>query len=102
MGFKVKNIGDHVVLFFFFDNNIDVDRILSLETWSFDKHIMVLSCYDDDASVKASELTKVTFWVQVYDIPLRFRNREIVEQICEPVGKILHPRKLRTGMEAAS
>ena len=101
MGFKVKNIGDHVVLFSF-DNNIDVDRILSLEPWSFDKHIMVLSCYDNDASVKASELTKVAFWVQVYDIPLHFRNREIAEQICEPVRKILHPTKLRAGMEAAS
>lgn len=73
-----------------------------MEPWSFDKHIMVLSYYDNDASVKASELTKVAFWVQVYDIPLHFRNREIAEQICEPVGKILHPTKLRTGMEAAS
>ena len=54
---------------------------------------MVFSRYDNDALVKASKLTKVAFWVQVYDIPLRFRTRGIAKQICEPVGKILHPNE---------
>ena len=91
-GFKVKNIGDHVVLFSF-DNKFDVDRILSAEPWSFDKHIMVLSRYNKDTSINALDLTKVPFWVQVLDIPLRFRNREIAEQICQPLGPIIHPNE---------
>ena len=91
-GFKVKNIGDHVVLFSF-DNKSDVDRILSAEPWSFDKNIMVLSRYDKDITVKASELTKVPFWIQILDIPLCFRHREIAEQICQPLGLILHPNE---------
>ena len=86
-GFKVKNIGDHVVLFSF-DNKFDVDRILFAEPWCFDKHIMVLSRYNKDTSINALDLTKVPFWVQVLDIPLRFRNREIAEQICQPLGPI--------------
>ena len=80
--FKVKNIGDHVILFLF-DNKSEVDRILSTEPWSFDKHILVLSRYDKDITVKASELTKVPFWIQIFDIPLCFRHREIAEQICQ-------------------
>lgn len=92
LGFKVKSISDHVVLFSF-DNKAKVDCVLSVQPWSFDKHIMVLSRYDKDILVKASELIKVPFWVQVFDIPLRFRHREIAEQICEPIGSILHPNE---------
>ena len=91
-GFRVKNIGDHIVLFSF-DNKSDVDRILSAEPWSFDKHIMVLSRYNRDISISELDLTKVPFWVHVHDIPLRFRNREIAEQICQPLGPIIHPNE---------
>jgi len=54
---------------------------------------MVLSFYDKDVSIKEHELIKVPFWVQVFDIPLHFRNKVIAEQICEPMGEILHPNK---------
>lgn len=61
-GFKVKNIRDHVSLFSF-DNTKDIERILSSEPWSFDKHIMVLSRYDKENSISAIDLTQVAFWV---------------------------------------
>ena len=31
------------------------------------------------------------FWVQVHDIPLHFRNREVVEQICEAMATVIQP-----------
>lgn len=45
--FKIKNLGNHLILFSF-DNMGDVDQILKSEPWSFDKHIMVLTRYDKD------------------------------------------------------
>ena len=87
-GFKIKIIGDHLILFSF-DSKHDVERILSAEPWSFDKHIMVLTRYDKDTTLKASELKMVPFWIQIYDIPLRFRHKAIAEQICQPLGAIL-------------
>ena len=63
--------------FFSFENNSDVEWILSSEPWSFDKRIMVLSRYDKENPINASELNKVAFWVQVYDIPLKFKNKEV-------------------------
>jgi len=40
-GFKIQNMGDHIVLFVF-DNNSDVERIIQNRPWSFDKHLVVL------------------------------------------------------------
>ncbi|XP_030974782.1 uncharacterized protein LOC115994691 [Quercus lobata] len=50
---------------------------------------MVLTRYDKDTTLKASELKMVPFWIQIYDIPLRFRHKAIAEQICQPLGAIL-------------
>lgn len=44
-GFKIRNLGDRIVLFVF-KNQGDVDRILLSEPWCFDKHLMVLQRYD--------------------------------------------------------
>ena len=32
---------------------------------------------------------KVNFWVQVHDIPIRFMNRAMAEQICSSLGAIV-------------
>ena len=77
-GFKVKHIEDHIILFSF-DNKADVDRIIAAELWSFDKSLIVLNRYDKEVAVHAFDLTKIAYWVQVFDIPLRFRNREVAE-----------------------
>lgn len=43
-GFKIKKEGDHVVLFTFDDKN-EMEKILAVEPWSFDKRLMVLQRY---------------------------------------------------------
>ena len=49
-GFRVKNRGNHVILFTF-DNEEEVDTIMANEPWSFDKHLMVLQRYGKDSIV---------------------------------------------------
>ena len=90
-GFSIKNNGDHTILFSF-DNEVEVDKILSTEPWCFDKHIMALSKIRKESSLVECNFNNVSFWVQVYDIPLRYRNKEVAEQICETLGVIQHPR----------
>ena len=87
-GFRMKFIGDHLILFSF-DSKEDVDRILAVEPWSFDKHIMVVERYDNVAVVDSSSLNTVAFLVQIHDIPLRFRNRGVAKQICEAMGNVI-------------
>uniref|UniRef100_A0A7N2N1I1 DUF4283 domain-containing protein n=1 Tax=Quercus lobata TaxID=97700 RepID=A0A7N2N1I1_QUELO len=44
-GFKIKNLGNHIMLFSF-DSETEVDTILANAPWSFDKHLMILQKYD--------------------------------------------------------
>ena len=59
-GFNIKNNGDHVILFSF-DSELEVDRILLLEPWCFDKHLMVLSKVKKDSSLKECNFNRASF-----------------------------------------
>ena len=86
-GFKIKKEGDHVVLFTF-DNKEEMEKVIAAEPWSFDKHLVVVQSYDIDTAVGDLEFNRVSFWVQVHDLPVRFRRRKVAEQICEAIGRI--------------
>lgn len=86
-GFQMKFVSDHLIRFSF-DSKEEVDKILAAEPWTIDKCIMVLSRYEHSAPINASDMTIVSFWVQVHDIPLRFQNKEVAEQICGVIGSI--------------
>ena len=86
-GFKIRNLGDHVVLFVF-KNQADVNRIFLSEPWCFDKHLVVLQNYDSDASVSDLSFNRATFWVQVHNIPIRFMSKEVVEGICDTIRDV--------------
>ena len=40
-GFEVQNARDHIMLFVFLDKE-EVEKILAVEPWSFDRHIVLL------------------------------------------------------------
>lgn len=40
-GFKVRNVGNHILLFVF-DNDEEVEKIFEGEPWSFDKHLVLI------------------------------------------------------------
>ena len=66
-GFKIQNLGDHIILFTF-DNQKEVERILSSEPWSFDKHLVVMQQYDKETPVSDVKFDKASFWVQLHGI----------------------------------
>ena len=61
-GFKIWNMGDHIVLFVF-DNNSNVERIIQNQPWSFDKHLVVLQKFDEFSKFNELVFVKAWFWV---------------------------------------
>ena len=72
-GFKARKGGEHVVVFTFKDKT-KMMKVLATKSWSFDKHLVVLQRYDGITDVREMNFNQSTFWVQVHDLPLRFRN----------------------------
>lgn len=50
-GFKVKDMGNHVVLFVFSDGS-DVDRVLLGEPWSYNKYLVSLCRLEKNVAVR--------------------------------------------------
>ena len=86
-GFKITNEGDHKVLFVF-DKEEEVEKILSSRPWSFDKSLVLLQRYDRHIALDDLSFDKVSFWVQVHNIPISYRNRSVAEDICESIGLV--------------
>ena len=90
-GFKIQNLGNHILLFTF-DNQREVDRILSSEPWSFDKHLVVMQQYDKETPVSEVKFDRASFWVQLHGIPPRYMTVEAALKISNVVGEVERPK----------
>ena len=41
-GFQIRDVGNHIILFVF-DDETEADRVIALEPWSYDKHLVILT-----------------------------------------------------------
>ncbi|KAL0005887.1 hypothetical protein SO802_013448 [Lithocarpus litseifolius] len=85
--FKVCDAGDHIMLFVF-DNAEEVNKILSSEPWSFDRHLVLLQRLESSTSVQALKLDSVSIWVQVHHILVCFLNRGVAEDLCKAIRAV--------------
>ena len=65
-----------------------MDRILSSEPWSFDKYLVVPERYERQTPLEDLKFDKASFWVQVHNIPIGYRNKSVAEDICEAIGQV--------------
>ena len=86
-GFEVRRAGDHILLFVF-DNKEKVDKIHSSAPWSFDKHLVILQWYDREVPIRALKFDTILVWIQVHDIPMRFLNHKVAEELCEVASSV--------------
>ncbi|XP_030959046.1 uncharacterized protein LOC115980996 [Quercus lobata] len=83
--FEIQDMEDHIMLFVF-ENELDANRVLLGEPWSFDKYLIVLRRYEDDSSLRNLCFDTAKFWIQVHDLPVRRLVTEVVEALCQSAG----------------
>nr|XP_023920447.1 uncharacterized protein At4g02000-like [Quercus suber] len=96
-GFTIKNMGNHILLFVF-GNQEDVHRVLLSKPWTLDKHLVVVQKYERNTPLQDVSFNKTSLWVQVFDIPVRYMTKEVAEDICSSVGEVclskIHPTEV--------
>ena len=75
-------------LFHFF-HEVDIAAVLNEGPWSFNHNILVLTRITETDQVGTVPLTHVSFWVQIYNLPMGFHSCLIVQSIGEYVGKFI-------------
>ena len=48
------------MVLFTFDNKEEMEKVINAKPWSFDKHLMVLQCYDRDTNVRDMEFNRAS------------------------------------------
>ena len=83
--FKVREAGDHVLLFVF-ELEADAEQVLANEPWTFNKHATLLQRFDGSTPPRYLRFTKLKFWVQIYDLPMRMLDPKMATKLGESLG----------------
>ena len=85
--FKIREAGD-LVLFLVFELESNTKRVLAIEPWFFDKHLVLFQRYDASVPARTLCFTKVKFWVQLHGLPMRMLDPETEVELGETIGQV--------------
>lgn len=85
--FEVCDLGNNKVLFHFMSKD-DLDRVLLLSPWSFDKYLLILHNLKAGESVSKLPFDRVSFWVQIHGLPTLSQTKEVGIRIGESLGRV--------------
>lgn len=85
--FEVRDLGENKAIFLFEDET-DMVHILTNGPWSFDKYLVAIHKLGEEEQIQNICFDKVSFWVQLHDIPTRRMTRETDEKIGRMLGEI--------------
>ena len=85
---KIRDIGGNILLFEF-DDVLDLERVLELEPWTYDKILVVFWHAVDVESAPLLSFNSVTFWVQLHNIPNQCLTQATGEAMGNTIGFIV-------------
>ena len=80
-------MGDKNVLFWFKEPK-DLDKVLCLSPWSFDKYLVVFHKLGVGEVVNKLKFNKALFWVQIHGLPTMNRSKEMGLRIGGILGEV--------------
>lgn len=91
--FVATNMGNNVMLFTF-GLEVDAEKVLLGQPWSYDRHLVILQRFDGSKPISELEFKFCTFWVQIHDLPFKFMNSETALQIGMTIGPVIKSQDL--------
>ena len=59
---KIRDLGDNI-LFFDFEDGLDLERVLTMEPWTYGKHMVVFERAAEIEAIPMLDFNKAMFWV---------------------------------------
>jgi hypothetical protein len=86
-GFSARDMGNNMIVFAF-EDEADMARVLQSEPWSYDKHLVSFQRVEADTAIEEMECRYASFWVQMYNLPVRRMNKESVAALAGNLGMV--------------
>ena len=99
-GFEVRDMGDHRVLFIFWDEG-DVEHVMKGEPWTFHKHLVALKRVKKHTDLSQLKFETTCMWVQVHNLPIGISS-SAAKNIVSVEGKVLENSPDKEVYEAAT
>ena len=86
-GFSARDMGNNTVVFAF-EDEVDMAKVLQLELWSYDKHLISFQRVEADTAIEEMECRYASFWVQMYNLSVRRMNKESITALAGNLGMV--------------
>ncbi|KAK7281723.1 hypothetical protein RIF29_09961 [Crotalaria pallida] len=87
-GVEVRDVSKNLFSFRFFCRK-DMDAVLRMGPWNFDKNLVLLKELKDDESPADVKLTTTMIWIRAYELPLNMRSELVSRTIGNSVDSFL-------------
>ena len=81
---KIRDVGGNILVFKF-DDSLDLDRVLEIDTWSYDKNLVIFQRTEFVESAPSLDFIVTSFWVQLHNVP----KKSLMQETGELVGNII-------------
>ena len=85
--FEVSDLGENKVMFLF-QKKDDMDRVLFLSPWSFDKYLLVLHKLAYGEAVQDIKFDRTPFWIQIHGLPTMCQTKTVGMSIGATLGEV--------------
>ena len=74
---------------FKFKNEVDLERVLEFEPWTYDKHLVLFQRIDDTTTISSLSFSECSFWVQIHNLPIKSMTLELGMSIGSSISKVV-------------
>ena len=85
--FEVNDLGKNKVMFLF-QTKEDMEKVLLLSPWSFDKYLLILHKLVRGKVVRGVKFVWSSFWVQIHGLPTMCQTKEVGMSIGATLGEV--------------
>ena len=72
-----------------FGDGRDKKKVMEMCLWSFEKQLVLIQEFDGKLTPKEIDIKWAPFWVQIFNLPLNCRTREIGWAIRAKLGEVM-------------
>ena len=87
-GVQISKIDGDLFLVEFGDGR-DKKRVIEMCLWSYEKHLVLIQDFKGELTLKEIDIRWAPLWIQIYNLPLKCRTKEIGWAIGSSLGLVM-------------